>query len=364
VKGWRDILAKDILSRDILARKVTAKELAIMCRQTATMLQAGIPILQCLEVLLRQCENKTLAAALKRIAEDLARGASLGEAMSYHPKVFRAVFVNMVKSGEMSGTLEMVFNRLGADLQKESQLTAKIKSAMVYPAAVVLVALVSVLILLVFVIPQFVIILNSMTVPLPVTTRMLIGASEILREQWYWVLLGMVALILTSVRLLKREESKRIKDRLIIRAPLVGQLLHKLILARFCRSLSALLQAGVPILTALRVVGSIAGNTVITESIGEAEESIRRGDSLALPLQESGVFPPLVVKMVAVGEETGAIDRLLDQIAGFYEAEVEEQATRLAALIEPVLIVVVGGIVAFVILSIMLPVFGIMNHLE
>ena len=343
---------------------MNARELAVLCSQMATMIRAGIPLLQCLRILIKQNENRTLEKALGQIYEGLANGRSIGDTLQDHPKVFPLLFVNMVKSGEISGTLEEVFYQLGTILQKEWELTAKVKSAMLYPMTIVLIALVSVLALLMFAVPQFVMIFNSMAVPLPLTTRTLLWVSGVIRDYWYFVLFCGAAIALIATRLLTSEKGRRLMDKLLLRIPLLGKLLHKMIILRFCRSLSAMLQAGVPILRALEVVRAIMGNYMVMESIRLAENSVREGDGLAQPLENSGLFPPLVVKMIAVGEETGAVDKLLEQVAGFYEQEAGETATRLTALVEPVLIAAVGGLVAFIVLSIMLPVFTIVNYIE
>lgn len=345
-------------------KKTGVRELAVLSRQLATMIRAGIPLLQCLNILIKQSENNTLSVALAQVSEDLANGLSFGDALREHPKVFPSLFVSMVKSGERSGTLELVFHQLGRNLQKEWELAAKIKSALLYPAAIVLVSIISVLILLLFVVPQFAMIFSGMTVTLPLVTRLLIGVSNGFRDYWYILLLSGAIVVLIIVRFMKSERGQVFRDRLIFRVPLFGELAHKIIIMRFCRSLSSLLQAGISVLSALELVRGITGNRLITDSIRSAEDSIREGSGLAAPLGGNGLFPPLVVNMIAVGEETGAVDVMLEQTAGFYEQEAEEMATRLTSLIEPVLITGVGCFVAFIVLSIMLPVFTIINHLE
>lgn len=349
---------------DILTKKVGAKELSVLCHQLAALTQAGIPLLQSLNTSIQQCENKILAKTLKQVTESLEEGASLANALELHPKVFPPLFVNMIKSGELSGTLEQVLNKLAVNLQKEYELTAKVKSAMIYPVAVVLVAVVSVVVLLLFVVPKFVLLLDSMAAPIPLSTRLILGLSSVLRSYWYVGAILCAGVVLGYKRALRTERGKIIKDKMVMKIPLIGPLLRKVIVARFCWSFSALLQAGVPVLQALGIVKSITENYLVMQSIKEAESSIKGGESISLPLQKSGVFPPLVVKMIAVGEETGAVDTLLEKAAGFYEKEVEDLTARLSSLIEPVLIVGVGGIIAFIILSVMLPVFSIMNYIN
>ena len=344
--------------------RVNAGELSVLCKQLATMIKAGIPLLQCLEILIKQSENKTLTKALEEVYEDLTNGKSLGEALQRRPDVFPVVFVNMVKSGEIGGALEYVFAQLGQNTQREWELAAKIKSAMLYPLAVVLIALTSAVVMLIFVVPQFVTIFNGLDAPLPLTTRILIGASGVLRDHWRLILFCALGTGILGRRFMASTRGRRLKDKLIFKIPLLGKLFHKLIIIRFCRSLSSLLQAGAPILRALEVVRGVIGNQVVTEGIRLAENSVKEGGGLAEPLGRSGVFPPLVVQMIAVGEETGAADKLLEQLAVFYEQEAGETAVRLSALVEPALITCVGGFVAFIVLSVMLPVFTIVNYID
>ena len=344
--------------------RVNAHELSVLCKQLATLIKAGIPLLQGLSLLSEQSENKTMTHALGQVRAALTNGASLGEALGERPDVFPVLFVNMVKSGEIGGALEYVFEQLGQNMQREWEFAAKIKSAMLYPLLVVLIALTSALVMLVFVVPQFVLILNSLAAPLPLTTRFLIGLSNGLRVYWYLVPCGVAAAIFIGRKLLFSAGGRRHAARLSLKIPLWGKLVQKLIMMRFCRSLSALLQAGVPILQALEVVRGLIGNHLVTESIRSVEESIKEGGGLAAPLGRGGVFPPLVVQMIAVGEETGAVDQLLEQVAAFYEQEAGETAARLSALVEPALIIGVGGFVAFIVLSVMLPVLTIINYIE
>jgi len=346
------------------AKKVGARELVLMCHQLATMIQVGIPLLQCLNILIQQSDDVVLKNTLKRVTESLEEGMSLADSLSSHPKVFSPFFISMVKSGEVSGTLDQVLNRLAVNAQKEYELLAKIKSAMMYPAVVAAVAVLSVVIMLTYVIPKFVFLLNSMMAPIPFATRLIVRLGSFFHDYWYLTALLFAVAAVSCKWAITTERGKIVQDKIIISIPVIGPLIRKVIVSRFCRSFSALLKSGVPVLQSLDVVKNITGNYVFIKSIKEAESSIKKGDGISLPLHKSGIFPPMVTRMIAIGEETGAIDTLLEKAADFYEREVEELVARLSSLIEPVLIIVVGGMIAFIILSMMLPMFSIMNYID
>jgi len=335
-----------------------------MCHQLATMTQAGIPLLQGLNILMQQCDNGTLKKTLKKVTEHLKEGMSLADSLKSYPQVFPPLLINMVNSGEVGGMLEQVLNRLAVNMQREYELIEKIKSAMTYPAAVLAVAAVSVVALLTFVIPKFISLLDNMMAPVPLTTRLIVRLGSILHDYWYLAALLFLGAVFCCKWAVATERGRIIKDKTIIRIPVVGPLAQKMIISRFCRSFSALLKSGVPVLQSLDVVKNITGNYIVIKSIEEAESSIKRGDGIALPLQKSGVFPPMVIRMIAIGEETGAVDTLLEKAADFYEKDVEELVARLSSLIEPVLIIGVGGIIGFIVLSIMLPMFSMINYIK
>ncbi|MDF9408609.1 type II secretion system F family protein [Pelotomaculum isophthalicicum JI] len=353
-----------IIPVDIFHKRVSARELALICHQLATMTQAGIPLLQCLNILIQQCDNGILKRTLKKVTEHLKEGMSLADSLKSYPKVFPPLLINMVNSGEVSGMLDQVLNRLAMNMQKEYELIEKIKSAMTYPAAVLVVAIVSVVALLTFVIPKFISLLNSMMAPIPFATRLIVQFGSIFHDYWYLAAFSFSGVVFCYKRAITTERGRILKDKTIIKIPVIGPLIQKMIISRFCRSFSALLKSGVPVLQSLDVVKNITGNYVVIKSIEEAERSIKKGDGISLPLHKSGVFPPMVIRMIAIGEETGAVDTLLEKVADFYEKEVEELVARLSSLIEPVLIVGVGGIIGFIILSIMLPMFSMMNYIK
>jgi len=349
---------------NIFRQRVTTRELAVMCRQLATMVQAGVPILQSLNILSQQCDNKTLKEALQKVTGLLEGGKSLTEALKTYPKIFPQIFISMVEAGEVGGALDQVLERLAVNFEKEHDLKEKVKSAMTYPAVVVVIAVLAVVTLMVLVVPTFVNMLQDMNAPIPLTTQLIILISSFFKYYWYVCLLIVAGVIVGYKQAVKTEQGKKIKDNLVLKLPIFGPMLKKIIISRFCRSLSTLLKSGVPVLQSLDVVKNIAGNYAVIKSIEDAENSIKEGQSISLPLQKSGVFPPMVTKMISIGEETGSIDVLLDKIADFYEREVEDVVSRLSSMLEPVLIVGMGGVVGFIILSIMLPMFSVINNVK
>ncbi|MDD3654488.1 MAG: type II secretion system F family protein [Desulfotomaculaceae bacterium] len=348
----------------IFQKKVSTKDLSVMCRQFATMTQAGVPILQSLNILMQQCDHKLLKETMKRVTENIEGGVSLAESFKSFPKVFPPIFISMVEAGEVGGALDQVLERLAANFEKEHELKEKVKSAMTYPAVVVVVAILAIAALLIFVVPQFMTMLSDMDAPIPLTTQMIIMFSDFLKNFWYIVLFLIAGAVFGYKQAVKTEKGREVKDQVVLKLPVFGPMIQKIIVARFCRSLSTLLKSGVPVLQSLEVVKNIAGNYAVIKSIKEAEDSIKEGQSISLPLQKSRVFPPMVTRMMAIGEETGAIDTLLEKIADFYEREVDDLVSRLSSMLEPVLIVGMGGVVGFIILSIMLPMFSVIENVK
>ncbi|MDD4170490.1 MAG: type II secretion system F family protein [Desulfotomaculaceae bacterium] len=348
----------------IFQKKVSTRELAIMCRQLAAMTEAGVPILQSLSILTQQYDHKTLKETIIQVIRKLEGGKSLTESFKAFPRVFPRFMNSMLEAGEVGGALDQVLERLAVSLDREHELKEKVKSAMTYPAFVAAMAVLAIAMLLIIVVPQFVIMLTDMKAPVPPATQMLIMFSVFLKNSWYVVLILIAGIVFSYRQAVQTGPGKKIRDQIVLNLPVFGPLIRKIIIARFCRSLSTLLKSGVPILQSLDVVKNIAGNYAVIKSIEEAEDSIKEGQSISLPLQKSGVFPPMVTRMISIGEETGSVDILLEKIAGYYEREVEEMAARLSALLEPVLIVGIGGVVGLIILSIMLPVFSIISNFQ
>lgn len=348
----------------LLGLKIRSKDLAVFCRQFATMSEAGMPVLQCLQVLLEQSGSRSLRRILQQVLIDVEKGMSLSEAFARERERLPEIFINTVAAGEVSGTLDLALARLATHFEKENELREKIKSAMTYPLLVAGIAFVAVVALLVTVVPIFVDIFAQMGATLPLPTRILIGVSSFLTSYWYGVFLVLIALFFLFRQVLATEKGRRTFDRLILRAPVIGPLARKAVVARFARTLATLLRSGVPLMKSLETVEKVAGNTVAAEEIAETRANVREGEGIAPVLAKSRFFPPMAVSMIAIGEESGALDNLLEKLAVFYEEEVEATIARLSTVIEPFLIAGVGGIVAFIALSIYLPLFGLADALQ
>lgn len=340
-------------------RKVSARDLAVFCRQLATMVSAGMPLMSCLAILQRQSENPRLAEAAGGVRDALQGGASLYEALSKYPKVFPRLFISMIEAGEVGGVLDSVLERMAVHYEKEHDLNEKVRSAMTYPAIVSVVAVVAVVFMITFILPTFSSMLTSMGAPLPLPTRIIMGLSDLVRHFWYLLLGGLLGAALGLWRYINTDKGEVWKDRTLLRLPVFGPLVQKMAISRFARTLGTLVRGGVPILQALDVVKDTAGNRVIAAGVERARNTIREGEGMARPLEATGVFPPMVTEMIAIGEETGALDTLLERISLFYDREVDATVSRLSSMIEPILIVGLGGVVAFMVVSMLLPIFSI-----
>ena len=344
--------------------RVKLKQISVFCRQFATMVNSGLPILRALSILSDQTENKELAKVLVQVRTDVENGSSLSAAMSKHPKAFNNLFISMIKAGETGGVLDDVLLSLADQIEKEVELRRQIKSAMTYPVVVVALVVLILGAMLLFVVPQFETIYAQLNGTLPLPTRILLGVSSAVRNYWYIVLLlGGVAAFL--FRRYKRTDSGRARvDAAKIRVPVFGPLFHKVALARFSSTLAMLLRSGVPILQALDNVRETVNNRVIASAVDDVKTSVREGESIAKPLAKHKVFPPMVVQMLAVGEETGAVDTMLDKVAEFYNNEVTATVEALTSLIEPLLIAVIGGCVGAAVIALYMPMFNIINLIK
>ena len=343
---------------------VKLKQIAVFCRQFATMVNSGLPILRALAILGDQTESKELAKILVEVRTDVEHGSSLSAAMAKHPKAFNNLFVAMVRSGETGGVLDDVLLSLADQIEKEVELRRQIKSAMTYPIVVVVLVLMILSAMLLFVVPQFETIYASLGGELPLPTRMLLAVSEAVRSYWWVFLLGFGVTRFFFRRYKKTERGRLRVDAFKIRAPVFGPLFHKVALARFAATLGMLLRAGVPILQALDIVRETVSNSVISLATDDVKNSVREGEAIARPLSKHQVFPPMVVQMIAVGEETGAVDTMLDKIAEFYNAEVTATVDALTSLIEPILIAVIGGCVGAAVIALYMPMFNIINLIK
>ncbi len=344
--------------------RIKLKQIAVFCRQFATMVNSGLPILRALSILTDQTESKELAKVLFAVRAGVENGSSLSAAMAEHPKAFNNLFISMVKAGETGGVLDNVLLSLADQIEREVELRRQIKSAMTYP--IVVVALVTLILaaMLLFVVPQFETIYSSLGGKLPLPTRMLLSLSRAVRSYWYVVLLGAVVASFLFRGYKKTEAGRARVDAVKIRIPIFGPLFHKVALARFASTLGMLLRSGVPILQALDNVNETVNNRVIGDAVDDVKTSVREGESIAKPLGRHKSFPPMVVQMMAVGEETGAVDTMLDKVAEFYNSEVTATVEAMTSLIEPLLIAVIGAAVGAAVIALYMPMFSVINLLK
>ena len=337
--------------------KVKTKDLSIFTRQFATMIDAGLPIVQCLDILGEQSESKLLRNTVRTIRQDVEGGATLADALRKHPKIFDALYINMVEAGEAGGVLNTVLNRIALFIEKANKLKKKVKGAMIYPCAIIAVAVIVVSILLIFVIPVFAELYGSMGKALPAPTQITINISNWFVASWYYLLLALGGVV-AGVRFYYQSDQGRMNiDGLLLRLPVVGDMLRKVAVARFSQNMAILLSSGVPILEGLAITARTAGNKVVEKAIMDSRVSISQGKTVAEPLAESKIFPPMVCHMVAVGETTGGLDGMLRKIAEFYEEEVDDAVASLTALMEPMIMVVLGVILGGLVISMYLPIF-------
>ncbi|MDQ3217418.1 MAG: type II secretion system F family protein [Actinomycetota bacterium] len=345
--------------------KVKLKDLAIFSRQFATMINAGLSLLRTLNILSEQTENPTLAKTVGLLRDDIERGSSLSAAMSKYPKVFSKLFVSMVKAGETGGQLDVVLNRVADGLEADYKLRQKVKSAMTYPVVVAVIAGGLVVVMLLFVVPTFAGMFDDLGGELPLPTKILLAISQ---QAKFLVPIGFVLSIVGFIAHKKMKASSanyRLRfDTVMLKVPVFGDLFSKVALSRFARTLALLLRAGVPVLQALDIVADSTGNEVLARASLDVKESVRSGESMASPLENHKVFPPMVVQMISVGEDTGAIDAMLDKISDFYDQEVEATTEALTSLIEPIMIAVLGGIVGAMVIALYMPMFAIFDLIE
>ncbi len=340
---------------------VKLKDLAVFSRQFATMVNSGLPILRALAILATQTESKELSKVLTQVRLDVEQGSSLSTAMEKHPKAFSNLYVAMVKAGEAGGVLDNVLLSLADNIEREVTLRQRIRSAMTYPVVVVILVTLIMAAMLLFVVPQFKNIYASLGGTLPLPTRILLGVSDAVRKYWY-IVIGAAVSLLFALRWYKKTPNGRARvDGIKLKIPIFGGLFHKTALSRFSSTLAMLLRSGVPILQALDIVTETVNNRVIGKAVTDVQSSVREGESIAKPLGKHAVFPPMVVQMLSVGEETGAVDTMLDKVAQFYNDEVTAMVDSLTALIEPLLIAIVGGAVGAAVIALYMPMFNIIK---
>jgi type IV pilus assembly protein PilC len=340
-----------------LAGKVKEKEVVVFCRIFSTMINAGLPLIQCLDLLSQQEQNKVFAKIIRSIKEDIEGGTSLTDALKKYPKVFDDLFVNLIAAGEAGGILDVVLGRLSNYLEKAMKLKAKVKSAMTYPIAVLVISFAVVALLLVKVIPTFQQMFESSGAELPGPTAAVVAMSKFAQAYWWVVVAVIIAFVIIIRQFYKTEKGRWMLDSAILKAPIFGSVMKKVAVARFSRTMATMMSSGVPILEGLNIVSKSAGNIVVEDALMKTRQAISEGRSIAEPLSETGIFPPMVVQMISVGEATGALDSMLNKIADFYDDEVDAAVDAMTALLEPVMMVFLGGIVGGMIIAMYLPIF-------
>jgi type IV pilus assembly protein PilC len=342
---------------------VSSKDVAVFTRQFSVMIDAGLPLVQCLEILGSQQDNQMFQKVLLAVRQDVEGGASLADAMKKHPKVFDDLFTNMIAAGEAGGILDTILKRLAVYIEKSVKLKSQVKSAMVYPAAVISIAGLVVAVILWKVIPTFAALFAGLGAQLPMPTRIVIVASNWFVRLLPFLVVGGVLLGYGLNRYYATYKGRRMIDGILLKTPVLGMILRKIAVARFCRTLSTLISSGVPILDGLEITARTSGNAIVEDAVMATRKSVEGGQSLAQPLKESKVFPSMVVQMISVGEQTGALDAMLSKIADFYEDEVDQAVANLMVLMEPLLILFLGTVVGGIVISMYLPIFDLINKL-
>jgi len=345
--------------------RVNPKDLAVASRQLATMVTSGMVIMRALHVLEQQTQSKPLREAIAAVRKDVEAGLLLSDALERHPKVFGPLYVSMVRAGETGGVLEDCLMRVADQLEKDAALRRQVRAAMVYPSVIISFAVIVLLALVTFLIPVFKSVFKTFPGKLPALTQFMVNFSDLVKGQWYLLIFGFIAIVVGFISWKRSSFGRPMWDAFKLRVPMkIGDVVQKVSIARWSRTLASLTSAGVPILQAIDITGKTAGNAVIENSMGDVIASIKGGGSIAAPLKEAGAFPAMVAQMVGVGEETGALDTMLEKVADFYDSEVEAAVKALTSIMEPVMIIVVGGIVGVIVISMYLPLFSIYNSIK
>ncbi len=349
---------KDIFANvSFMQPKVKGNDVVVFARQFATMINAGLPLIQSLEILHSQQENKTFKGVLKDIKDSVEEGSTLADAMGKHPRIFDELFVNMVAAGEVGGILDTILNRLSAYMEKAMKLKRQVKGAMTYPVIVLVIAILVIAVILVFVIPVFEKMFADFGGALPVPTQVVVSISRIVKGNIHWIIIGLGLLAYAFKRFYNTDKGRATVDNTVLKLPVFGPLLRKVAVAKFTRTMSTMISSGVPILEALDIVAKTAGNKTIEGAIYDVRSGITQGRTMAEPMGESGVFPSMVVQMVAVGESTGALDAMLGKIADFYDDEVDAAVEALTSMIEPFMMVFLGTTIGGLVIAMYLPIF-------
>ena len=346
-----------------IGRKVPPKILAVFTRQFSVMIDAGLPLVQCLEILANQQEHKNFQKILLQVRQDVEAGSTLADAMRRHPKAFDALYVNMVAAGEAGGILDTILQRLSVYIEKAVKLRTQVRSALIYPCAVIVIAAVVVAVILLKVIPTFAALFTSLGAELPLPTRIVIASSNFLARYFIFVVIGIGALAYAFRRYYATYSGRRVIDGTLLKLPILGMIFRKVAVARFCRTLATLTSSGVPILESLDITARTAGNAIVEDAIIEVRKSVEGGKTIIEPLRQTNIFPNMVVQMIGVGEQTGALDAMLNKIADFYEDEVDASVGGLVKLLEPLLIFILGVVIGGIVIAMYLPMFTLINKI-
>ncbi|MCD6188523.1 MAG: type II secretion system F family protein [Desulfuromusa sp.] len=345
------------LNIGFLQPKITTKDIVVFTRQFATMIDAGLPLVQCLDILSSQQDNKTFKVILLKVKEDVEGGATFADALKKHPKAFNELYVNLIAAGEVGGILDTILNRLAVYIEKALKLKKQVKSAMTYPVTIIGIAVVVIAVILIFVIPSFSAMFEDFGAALPLPTQIVIGISDFIQDYILLIIGGGFAIVFITKKIYATNKGRDFIDHWALKAPIFGILIRKVAVAKFARTLSTMISSGVPILDGLDIVRRTAGNRTVEKAIAKVASSISEGKTIAEPLAESGVFPAMVCQMIAVGEQAGALDTMLEKIADFYDDEVDDAVGNLTAMMEPLLMLFLGTTVGGLVIAMYLPIF-------
>ena len=343
---------------------ISMRDIVIFTRQFSTMINSGLPLVQALDILSKQSENKALQAVTRQVVFDVESGHTVADALGKHPKAFSDLYVNMVAAGEAGGILDTILMRLATFMEKNDALVRKVKGAMIYPGVIMSVAGIAITVLLIFVIPVFKNMFGAVGLALPLPTRVVISMSEILVGYWWLIGIALVGAFFGLKKYYATSKGQLVMDRLLLKAPILGDVLRKSAVSRFTRTLGTLISSGVSILDGLEITAKTAGNRVISDAIMASRSSIAGGDTISAPLAKSNVFPPMVISMIAVGEQTGGLDEMLGKVADFYDEEVDSAVSNLLSMLEPVMIVFLGVVVGGMVVAMYLPIFDMINAVQ
>jgi type IV pilus assembly protein PilC len=345
-------------------KKVSTKDLMIFSRQLAMMIDSGLPIMRALSILSEQTENKYFAKIVTDVKNEVSSGVTISEALSKHPTVFSSLFINMVKSGEIGGILDKVLLRLATVMEKDNELRGKVKSAMAYPTVILVFALIVVTGMIWFIVPVFAGMFSQLGGKLPALTQLLVDANYVISTYWWIIFPSIFGTVFGVKSYKKTENGRKVFDQLMLKIMIVGPLIQKVAISRFTRTLGTLVSSGIPIIQAIEITAKASGNYVVEQALENVKNSVKEGETISKPLANSPIFPPMVVQMISVGEETGALDAMLEKIADFYDTEVDAAVDTLTSMIEPLVMVVLGGAVGVILLGLYMPLFTLMNLIK